>query len=208
LSGSYHSGKDGDIVAVTLNKLNDAQFISSMIERYERQIAQAFLLNSQLTRQAERVTAEEIRAQAQELETSNGGIYSRLAAQWQVPTATIVLDQIDFSGKIFGIKPRIITGMESLSRLGELDAIRMFLADLGMLNTIPEDVRAKMHLGRFIATVGAARQVDYKVFLKTDAELKAEADAAMAQQQMLVQQQNQAAAASAAGKQVMQDGNG
>jgi hypothetical protein len=191
--GSYHSGKEGDIIAVTINKLNDAQFISTMIERYEKQIAQAFLLNSQMTRDAERVTAEEIRAQAQELETSHGGIYSRLAQQWQRPTANIILDQIDFQAGAFFI-PRVVTGLESLSRLGELDAIRMLLNDLTILNNVPEDVRVEIHMSRFIGLLGTARQVDYLKILKTPDEKAQEQAAIQQQQQQMLQQQEMAKA--------------
>lgn len=204
LPGSYHSGRAEDVSALSLEKLNDAQFIATMVERYEKIISQAFLLNSQAVRNAERVTAEEIRAMAQELETSHGGIYSRLASQWQRPTAFLLLDDIGFNGEDFGIVPRIITGMESLSRLGEIDAIRLFLMDLQLLNTIPEDVRAEMHLGRFITVLGTNRQIEYTKFLKTPAEKQAEQQQQMQLMQMQMQQEanakTQTAVASAAAK--------
>lgn len=195
-AGTYHSGRKDDVSVITIEKLNDAQFLATMIERFTKQISQAFLLNSGMTRDAERVTAEEIRAQAQELETSHGGIYSRLAQQWQRPVAFITLDHINFD--MAGvIQPRIITGMESLSRMGELDAIRLFLNDLAILNGVPEDVRAVIHLKRFITIVGSARQVEYDKFLKTDDEIQADQEAAMKQQQLLMQQQEASKAAGA-----------
>jgi len=204
-TGTYHPGKEGDVTPIQMDKQSDAQFISSMIERYERQIAQAFLLNSQLTRQAERVTAEEIRMSANELETSNGGIYSRLAHMWQQPTANIVLDQIKFDGLQAGIKPKIITGMDSLSRAGELDNLRMFMADLGMLNTVPEDVRAAMKMPDFMRVIGTNRQVDYKQFTKTNEEMQAEAAAMQQQQQDLIAQEGQNGAMAEASKQAMRE---
>lgn len=203
-AGTYHSGRKDDVSVITIEKLNDAQFLATMIERFTKQISQAFLLNSGMTRDAERVTAEEIRAQAQELETSHGGIYSRLAAQWQRPLAFITLDHIEFD--MAGvIQPRIITGMESLSRMGELDAIRLFLNDLAILNGVPEDVRAVIHLKRFISIVGTARQVEYDKFLKTDDEIKLEQEQAMQQQKMLMQQQEMARAAGGIAQQTAKD---
>lgn len=183
--GSYHSGKEGDVTAIQTNKNSDAAYIGNLIERYERQISQAFLLNSGLTRDAERVTAEEIRAQANELEMSNGGIYSRLAAQWQIPEANLILKYTEFEGLDYGIVPQIVTGMDSLSRLGELDNIRLFLADLAMLNSIPEDVRQAMDIPAFASVLGTNRQVEYKKFMKTSAQMQAEQEAAIAQQQQL-----------------------
>lgn len=205
LPGSYHSGRDGDITTPQLNKISDAQFIQAMIERYERQIAQAFLLNSQLTRNAERVTAEEIRRDADELELSNGGIYSRLAATWQLPTATILLIQIDFKAVGDGIKPQIITGMDSLSRAGEMDNMRMYLLDLAALNTVPEDVRAYINKPAYMAVCGKNRQVEYSAFTKTEGEVQAEIQR---QQQALAAaeaQKQQGTMAAEAGKQAMKE---
>ena len=201
--GTYHAGKEGDVTAIQLNKVSDAQFISAMIERYERQIAQAFLLNSALTRDAERVTAEEIRAQANELETSNGGIYSRLAGTWQVQLANIVLKQTNFEGLNMGIIPQIVTGMDSLSRAGELDNLRMFFADLGMLNAVPEDIRMALDVPALIGVIGTNRQVDYQKFTKTAQQMQAEQDAAIQQQQQLEQQASNRDAQVAASKEAM-----
>lgn len=202
-AGSYHSGKEGDITTVKLEMQANAQFIATMIDRYEKQIAQAFLLNSSLTRDAERVTAEEIRAQANELETSNGGIYSRLAATWQVPTAAIVLDQIQFEGVGEGIVPKVITGMDSLSRTGELDNIRLFMNDLAMLNNVPEDVRAAIKMSEFASIIGTNRQVEFKKFIKSPQQMAAEQQQAMAQQQQLIDSQAKADSQVAASKQAM-----
>lgn len=175
--GSYHAGRPDQVGTAQINKGADAQFIAGMIERYERQIAQAFLLHSQLTRDAERVTAEEIRRDADELETSNGGVYSRQANTWQRPTAFILLDQIEFDGMEYGIVPQIITGMDSLSRASELDNLRMFFADFGMLQAVPEDVRAVFDYPSLAKVFGTARSVDYQQFTKTNEQLAQEARA-------------------------------
>lgn len=193
--GSYHAGKKDDVSVVETNKLQDAQFIYSMIERYEKQISQAFLLMAQLTRDAERVTAEEIRRDAQELETAVGGIYSRLAATWQTPTAYIVLDQIGFDGLDDGITPRVITGMDSLSRAGEMDNLRMFFLDLQLLNTVPEDVRAGLDVPGLMEVIGTNRQVEYKKFTKTQEQMQADQERALEMQK--AQEMNKAGAAAA-----------
>ena len=115
---------------------------------------------------------------ADELETSNGGIYSRLASTWQQPTAFIILKQINFDGLDYGITPQVITGMDSLSRASELDNLRMFLADLGMLQAVPEDVRAIIDMPAFAKVVGTNRSVDYQQFIKTPEQIQAEQQAA------------------------------
>ncbi|KJC51087.1 hypothetical protein UP09_03315 [Bradyrhizobium sp. LTSP885] len=195
-AGSYHSGKDGDVTVIKLDKMNDAQFILSMIERYEKQIAQAFLLNSTLTRNAERVTAEEIRMQANELEMSVGGIYSRLALQWQSPTAYVTLDHIKFTGISQGIVPQIITGMDSLSRQGEIENVSQWIAALGMLNNVPDNMLGVINPLKFAAYLGTNLQVEYQKFLFTQAELQTRQE--QQQQQLAQQEQMKASGAVAA----------
>ena len=198
--GSFHAGKKDDVSVVETNKLQDAQFIYSMIERYEKQISQAFLLMAAMTRDAERVTAEEIRRDAQELETAVGGIYSRLAATWQTPTAYIVLDQSGFDGLDDGITPRVVTGMDSLSRAGEMDNLRMFFFDLQMLNTVPEPILAGIDVPGLMKTIGTNRQVDYQSFTKTQDQMAADQQAAMEQQKQMEMNKAGAGAAAEAGK--------
>jgi hypothetical protein len=205
--GTYHSGKPESVKAIQLDKVSDAQFLLTMIERYEKQIAQAFLLNSELTRDAERVTAEEFRGQAMELETSNGGIYSRLASTWQLQTAHVILDQIDFVGVGDGVVPKVVTGMDSLSRAGELDNIRMFLGDLAIMNNLPDDTRARLKQSNLISMIGTNRQVDWKQIVKSEAEYAAEQQQLMQQQQELMAQQQAGNVAEAGAKEAMKGDN-
>lgn len=206
--GSYHSGRPDQVGTMTgQSKLSDAQFISTMIERYERQISQAFLLNSQLTRQAERVTAEEIRMQANELETSNGGVYSRFAATWQTQLARVLLDQIGFDGLDYGITPKIVTGLDSLSRQSELDNIVLFLQYLGMLQNVPEDVRATINMSEFAGIVGTNLQVEYQKFIKTQQQMQQDQQASMQQQQELENMQADREGKVAASREAMKESN-
>jgi hypothetical protein len=81
----------------------------------------AFLLNSAIQRNAERVTAEEIRYMAQELEAALGGIYSTLSQEFQLPFVTRVMFQMERQKKLPVlpeglVKPAIITGVEALGR--------------------------------------------------------------------------------------------
>lgn len=204
--GSYHSGKENDITTPKVDKVTDAQFIQALIERYERQIAQAFLLNSQLTRNAERVTAEEIRRDANELEVSQGGVYSRMAAQWQLQTAYIVLDAINFVEVGNGIIPQVITGMDSLSRTSEMDNMHMYLIDLAALNNVPEDVRAYVRVPDYMALCGRNRQVDYKVITKTQEERNAELQQEYQMAASLEAQRQQGVVAAEAGKTAIKEG--
>lgn len=184
-NGSYHSGRDGDVVAVKSDKHLDFQQVRVVLEDYHRQIGQAFLLNSEVTRNAERVTAEEIRKDAQELEMSFGGIYSRFTEDWQEPVARLVLARQDITVGEDTIFPVIVTGLDTLSRMGDIDNYRMFMDDLSMVNTMPETLQQYLKFGELLTWVGNNRGLDYSKFLKTDDEVAQERQQAMQEQQAM-----------------------
>src|SRR5690606_39318157 len=97
-----------------------------------------FRSNSAMTRDAERVTAEEIRMTAMELETSFGGTYTALAGNFQTPLANWLLEKVDtkIDGKDFRVV--VITGLDALSRNGELENLRLVFEDLAALQAAPE----------------------------------------------------------------------
>lgn len=204
-SGSYHSGKEGDITTPQMNKAQEAQFVQAMIDRFTNQISQAFMLNSGMVRDAERVTAEEIRMIAQELENAHGGVYSRLAHQWQQPLAYILLDRIGFDGSQWGVEPKIITGMDNLSRAGEMDNLKLWIGDLAALEAIPEDIRRVINPLKFAEYSGLNRQVPWEKLCYTDQELQQQQQALQAQQQQTMQDQANANVAQAAGEAAVQE---
>lgn len=178
-SGAYVHGREEDIYVHTPQITNSAQFLQEQFSAVERRLGAAFLLNTAVTRQAERVTAEEIRMQAHELESSLGGVYSNLATELQLPLATRLLSKIN---KVFkDIEPTIVTGLESLSRNSELDRMRYFFQDLIGLAEVPEQVAKRLDYADLIAVLGAGHGVDYKKFLKDENQVKAE-DKARAEQ--------------------------
>jgi len=171
-SGAYVHGREEDIYVHTPQVANSAQFLTEQFSAVERRIGAAFLLNTAVTRDAERVTAEEIRMQAQELESSLGGVYSNLATELQLPLATRLLSKINPVFK--DIEPVIVTGLESLSRNSELDRMRYFFQDLIGLSEVPDQVAMRLDYGELISTLGAGHGVDFKKFLKDEDLVKKE----------------------------------
>lgn len=165
-SGAYVHGREEDIFVHTAQVSQAADFLNARFDAVARRIGAAFLLNTAVTRDAERVTAEEIRMQANELESSLGGVYSRLASELQLPLAKRLLRKIS---KVFqDIEPVVVTGFESLSRNSELDNFRAFMQDLIVLSDVPEQVSRRLDFGNVIAVLGAGHGVDYKKFLKDE----------------------------------------
>lgn len=182
-SGSYVSGSADDISIPTLGvKVNDFQFALALAQWHERRLGEAFLLNSAVTRDAERVTAEEIRMQAQELETSHAGIYSRQAEDIQLPLAYLFMADVDVDLAEDQLEPVIVTGMDALSRMSEQDQLMMFMQDLAMLSSVPEQLMAWIDPTGLIQTVGANRGVDYSKFLKSPEQKQADDKRAMQMQ--------------------------
>ena len=95
--------------------------------------------------------------------------------------------------------------MDSLSRISELDNLRMFMADLAMLATVPDQFQAYIKPDKFMALIGTNRQVEYKQFVKTQTELQAEQQASAANRAAEVQQDAAGKVAEAAGTAAVQE---
>ena len=208
--GSYHIGEDGDISVPELSRTIQPALETMVraVEAWEAELSQAFLMSA--VRDAERVTAEEIRLIATELESAYGGIYSKLAVDWQQREAQFLIDNLNFSAELgksqltdkFDVV--VTTGLETLSREGQLQALRLAISDLQMLEAVPEEVRAVIHAERFTAHVFTNRGISFADFKKTDQERQEEQQQAMAQQQAMLAQQAGANVSEEAGKQAVQ----
>lgn len=176
----------GDTIPARKDDLNIVSFankpaldlISASADKVIRRIGAGFLMNSAVTRDAERVTAEEIRLQAQELETSLGGVYSRLAVDLQIPVALWLLKAIDVSVKGAHLEPTIVTGLAALSRNAEADSLNLWLQQMAQLATFPEQLLARLKIDEIASTSAAAFGIDPTKYVKDDATVASEAAAA------------------------------
>lgn len=197
--GEYVPGKEGDITVPQFAFAVEVNVIAESIAKLERELAQAFLLSSAGVRDAERVTAEEIRFFAREIESAFGGLYSRLALDWQRREAEYQLSQIDFSTMIDGVQTMdilVTTGLESLSREGKLDALRLAVLDLQMLDAVPQEIRAAFNPLKFAAFIFQNRGVQGAQFLFTPEEMEANQERLMQQEERLMEKQGEVAVAS------------
>ncbi len=174
-NGDVIDGVADDITALQLGKNYDFQIAAETMAGLKKMLSSAFLMNESITRDAERVTAEEIRYMAQELETSSlSGIYSKLALQWSKWIVRKIMDElkINFSE----IDVRILTGLDALGRSQEaqkLDGYVSRMAQLNMMHWINEEELASRYASfDGINTVG---------LLKTPAQVEAEMKQAQAQ---------------------------
>lgn len=135
-NGAVLPGVKGDLELVSNSKPGDLQVVQGVAQDYIQRIGRGFLLGSAVTRQAERVTAEEMRQQAQELETTLGGVYSQIAIDLQSPIARWLLALIEVSIQGTQLEVSIITGLDALSRNGDLSNLRGALADAANLQAL------------------------------------------------------------------------
>ncbi len=187
-NGGIISGDANDVTTLQANKFNDFRVAQETMQKITERLSFAFLLNSSVQRQAERVTAEEVRYMAQELETALGGIYSVLSQEFQVPLVNLLLGKMQKEGKMpkfpkDTLKPQIVTGLEALGRGQDLNKLSQFLQMLQPLGN--EVIASELNIGDYLDRLGASLGIDTQGLVKSDEQKQQEAQ----QQQEMMQQQ-------------------
>ena len=190
-SGDFIRGKIEDIQILQVNKTSDLQITENAIQSIEGRLSYAFLLNSAVQRNAERVTAEEIRYVANELEDTVGSIYSILSQEFQLPLVKRFMIQMTREGAIpdlpqgsKGVEPLIVTGIEALGRGHDLTKLDTFIR---YAQVFPEAFQTSVKQGEILRQIATALGIDSSSVVKTDEEVQQEQ-----QQQMQMQMAQQA----------------
>lgn len=134
-TGDVIDGKPDDVHALQSEKAQDFRTAREMINDLKEELAYAFALNQAIQRNAERVTAEEIRYMAQELDSLLGGNYSTLSQEFQRPFLRRKMLELEKAGKLpalpkKALRPVIVTGLDALGRGAELDNLRALVKDI------------------------------------------------------------------------------
>lgn len=189
-TGSVVDGKEGDVVALQVDKRADFATAQQLINDLKEELAYAFVLNQAVQRNAERVTAEEIRFMAQELDTTLGGNYSTLAMDFQLPFLSAKMAAMQKQGKLpmlpkGSIRPIIVTGLDALGRGADLDNLKALVKDVVDLGG-PEALKTFMNFDNLLTRLATARGVTTAGLIKDKEQVAAEQ--AQEQQMQLVQQ--------------------
>ncbi|WYW03949.1 head-tail adaptor [Pseudomonas phage vB_PpuP-Villemi] len=160
MNGAVVPGVEGDLALVFANIGQQLQTVLAIGQDYQRRLGAGFMLSSAVTRDAERVTAEEIKIQVMELESSLGGVYSRLALSIQTPLATWLIKRAKINIKGTQIKPVVITGLDALSRNGDLERMRAFLTDVTALDNVQPQTKATLNVNNIVSDMAAGNGVD------------------------------------------------
>lgn len=181
-NGGYAPGRRSDIETLQLEKQQDMQIAKQTADALEARLSYVFMLNSAVQRNGERVTAEEIRYVAGELEDTLGGIYSILSQELQLPLVRRLLAQLQSTGQLPQlpdnmIEPAITTGIEALGRGHDLSKMTNFLMTI---KDIPE-AQQRLNWGNITLALASANNLDTTGLVKSDEQMQEE----MQQQAMM-----------------------
>lgn len=202
-NGAVVPANPNDLDLIFANMGQQLASVASIEELFARRIGRGFLMNTAVTRQAERVTVEEVRIQAQELETSLGGVYSRLSIDMQGPIARWALRKADIRIQGTKITPTIITGLDALSRSAELQRMMGFLSDVAQLSAIPVETREMLNEEPIISDMAAGRGVQRQRYVATSEVIQ---ERRVQRQQALASQQAVQAGVQAGAQNAVQQG--
>lgn len=179
-NGDALPGLPQDVAATQGGNPVSIQVANETLDKYERRLSRGFLMGSAVIRDAERVTQEEVRLTAQELETSYGGVYSTLASSLQKPVARWLFDAINLNLAGADLEVTIITGLDALSRNGDLENFRLAMGDMAAIAQVPPELGARIKWEEVASFIGQGRNIDFMRFMLSDKEAQAQKQAAQA----------------------------
>ena len=174
-NGDVISGNAEDVTMLQAEKRADLSVAKEQVQELTQRLAFAFLMNTAIQRNGERVTAEEIRYMAQELEDGLGGMYSLLAHEFQLPVVYLFEKRMERKRRVPPLPddiagPSIVTGIDALGRGQDLRNLDGFLTGLGQAFG-PEILGRYIKLGEVIKRRGAALGIDMSNLIYSEEEM-------------------------------------
>ena len=196
-NGAIIQGRPEDVGVVQVGKTADFATAAQLAAQIEKRILEAFLVMN--VRNAERVTAEEVRLTQLELEQSLGGIFSLLTVEFLVPYLNRTLLILQRSNQIPKlpkdmVRPKIVAGINSLGRGQDNESLTRFMGTVSQ-TLGPEALLRFINPPEAIKRLAAAQGIDVLNLVRTPEELQQEQQKAMnlQAQQSLVDQTGQLA---------------
>jgi hypothetical protein len=185
-NGAFVPGDAKDVTSLALDKIQDFRVAKETADGIEKRLGEGFLLGSAAVRDAERVTAEEVRLIASELEQALGGFYSVLAQELQYPLVARYM-HIMTADKTLPVlpkdtvRPSIVTGLEALGRGGDLQKLDTLLAGITQIFG-EEAIKEYVNVGDYVIRRATALGLDIKGLIRSDEEVAQSRQQASAQQ--------------------------
>lgn len=190
-NGQPITGRADDVQFLQVQKHADFAVAADQSAKIERGVGQAFLMATSIQRDGERVTAEEIRRMAQELEVGLGGTYSILSLEYQMPLVVLTMHAMQRQKRLpplpKQVKPTILTGIQALGRNSDLERLMTFFNVIAKLPIPQEETMMSVVASEAYTRVATALDLELRGLIRSDEEIqqqKAEQQQIAAQQQM------------------------
>jgi len=183
-NGAIIQGRPEDVGVVQVGKTADFSTAAQLASQIEKRILEAFLVMN--VRNAERVTAEEVRLTQLELEQSLGGLFSLLTVEFLVPYLNRTLLILQRSNQIPRlpkdvVRPKIVAGINSLGRGQDNESLTRFMGTVAQ-TLGPEALIKFVNPSEAIQRLAAAQGIDVLNLIRTPEELQAEQEKLMQMQ--------------------------
>ncbi len=178
------SGRKDDVSMLQFDKQADLSVAQSVLQDLIARLNHAFMMNQSVQRQAERVTAEEIKAMISDIDDVLGGVYSLLAQELQLPLVIRIMDRMVREKKIPDLdsikgadgkpvaKPKIVTGIEALGR-GQ-DFNKYMTAMTQIIVPLKDILLPEMNIRDFAERALVSLSIDIDGLFKTDEQKAAD----------------------------------
>ena len=185
-NGSFVLGDlDREVTTLSTDKSADLSIAMQMMSQLEQRISQAFLMLGGQIRDSERTTATEVRATAAELESTLGGVFSVLAAEFQKPLITLILQELQ--PEVLKVStPSVTTGIAAISREKDFNNLNTMLQSIAQLG--PEVIAQYLDVPAYLGQIATSLGMEPDKIVKSPEQMQQEQQA---QQQAMQQQQQQ-----------------
>lgn len=181
-NGGFVIGNPAEVQALQVQKQADMAVAQQTAAQIEGRLGMAFLLNTSIQRSGERVTAEEIRFMAGELEDVLGGVYSTLSQDFQRPLVQYLIHSMSENGELpqlpVKMQTTITTGLEALGRGHDLNKLKLFIDAVAQFG---DPAMARLNMDNVLTRIATALGMDTEGLVKSEQQMAAEQQ----QQQML-----------------------
>ena len=187
-NGDFVMGNPNDVNPLQAKLNGDFAVVNQQASTIEARLQQAFLLVSSIQRDAERVTAEEIRLMATELDNALGGLYSILSSEFQKPlidTFQWRLQSTNILRVPDELEANIITGIDALGRGQDINRLNGFINNILSLSQAIPSLSSFINGTELINRIAAAHGIDEFKLIKTPEEVAAEQQQAQMQEQLM-----------------------
>ena len=217
-NGGFIGARPEDVFTVSPSQTMSPQIQATQqaVNTMRAEVSKAFLVNGGSIRDAERVTAAEVRMVGAELEQVLGGAFSAVARELLGPVIRraffLLIERGEIDPKLADqlnnggiLNAEVVTGLQAMSRDSDLQN----LMQLGsMVQNLPPEAQSRFKWDEYATMMVSSLGFDPRNWVKSDEDIAAEQAQAQQQQMQMQMQQQAAQVAGAAAEQDIQQTGG